>query len=243
MNTRDLYAIHMGNCVAHNPTLIYTFPTSNGEKNDIYNLHILDSILNENIIIICFQTYDDICFYDQNIHDDEKILNLEQFLTDVEQVIKSTIEQYKTHKIPILLGCSMGGYYAQLLFMRNPNKFHCISLGGVCDLSILDKCANNIFVGDHVINYNNNKEIWDKYNPCQIPMTEKLHTKIISCFGMINDEDLIPNIVPFYTRINTWNYIKYYDLCHDFSSWRFMAHDIFKGNMPDFHDFRIDFYK
>jgi len=227
----NLFLIHEGK-ITLDPVIIFTFPTSNGRKDDLINFGVFDSILNENIVIVGIQTRDDECFYSQDLTDDEKIENLFIFLDDLQKVFKFVSDKYITTKIPILFGCSIGGYYAHLVYMMHPNKFHCVSLSGICDLTILDQ----------TINYATNIQKWKKLNPIEINICENIYTKIISCFGMRDDLILTKNISVFYDKLKTWNYVKYYDLNHNFNSWKIMTRDIFKGNLCDFHEFRNEFY-
>ena len=243
MNKKEcLRVIFRPGYISANPNIIFTFPTSNGNKLDILNFGVMLPIFSENVVIVCLQTRDYDCFYNPHITDNEKVINLENYLHDVDKVIDDVLERYRTIKIPIVMGCSMGGYYAHLMYMRYPNKFNCITFGGLCDLSILDKNANNGLFNDRIIDYYNNKQIWDKYNPMAITNTDKLHTKIIACYGLPEDNDLINGVYEYYLRLNTWNYIKKYTYGHNFTDWGKMLEDVFKGKTIEFHEFRREFY-
>ena len=64
-------------------------------------------IFNENIVIVCFQTRNVDCFYNQQLTDNKKVNNLENYLRDVNEVIDDVLKRYKTTRIPIVMGCSM----------------------------------------------------------------------------------------------------------------------------------------
>lgn len=231
----------MNQNVSDNPNVIFTFPTSCGNKMDLINFNVLESILNENTIFVFFQTDDPNCFYDPKLSDQQKAFNLEQFLLKLETTMYSILNHYHTTKTPILFGCSMGGYYAHLLFMRNLNRFHCISLGGFCHLKILDK-KDGPFNGDKVIDYFNCQQLWDQYNPIMMRKINGLDVIVISCLSLPNDYVFLNDMYVYYLRLDTWNYIKTYNLQHDFDSWREMVKDIFKGDNQEFNDFRVEFY-
>lgn len=238
-----LYEIYKCKNCSRNPTIIFTFPTSNGKKKDILNLDIVAPILNEDILFVLIQTDDDNCFYNSSLSDNDKINNLNSFCKSIDKLFEYIFEKYPTSKTPILMGCSMGGYYAQLFYMRHPNKFNCISLGGMCNIEILDINAEHLWNGDKIINYYENKKDWDKFNPYELDSTRNTTTKLISCFGGKEDGFLIKDVYNFHQKLKTWNYIKIYDLYHNHGSWYVMINDIFKGSSTEFHDFRMDFYK
>jgi len=238
-----LFSIYKSERLDKNPHIIFTFPTSNGQNTDILNFNVLESLLGDNVLIFMIQTQDYNCFYDPMIGDHRKIMNLSDFFQIVDTIFNNILVSYETIHKPLLLGCSMGGYYAQMCFLMHPNRFNCISLGGMCDISVLDKNNPNTPWGDRVINYYNFKQYWDQYNPVAFPIKEKLHTRLIACFGTRQDGFLMERVYEFHNRIETWNYIKMYDLGHSFDAWREMATDIFKGTSQEFHDFRQELWK
>lgn len=75
-----------------------------------------------------------------------------------------------------------------------------------------------------------------------MPIDDKPHNKIIACYGIPEDNDLICDIYNYYSRLNAWNYIKNYSYGHNFNVWGKMFADIFKGKTQEFHDFRFEFY-
>lgn len=243
IETNKLFSIYKSCHSDLNPTIIFTFPTSNGQRTDIINFNVLDPILDENIIIVMIQTQDDMCFYDPDMSEHAKMLKLSDFFNTIDTIFTNILSRYKTTKTPILLGCSMGSYYALMCFLRHPNRFHSISLGGMCDISILDKNASQTPYEDRVINYYDYQDYWDHYNPIALPITTKFNTRLIACYGIKQDNFLKATVYDLHDRIKTWNYIKMYDLGHDFSAWQNMVTDIFKGTSTEFHDFRIEFYE
>ena len=224
-----------------NNKMIITFPTSNGYKYDLINFNVLDSIVNEGIIFVFIQTNDYDCFYNLDLTDKEKSNNLNNYILEIEKDIQHLIIKYDIKTIPVLLGLSLGGYYSHLIALRNPNKFHCISLSGVCDLELLDKNQTHHYITDKVINYETKKYLWKHLNPINL-IDNNTISKFISCFG--NDDNLlIDNAYSFYENLDCWNYIKVYpNELHNFSSWSRMIYDIFKSNSKEFHDFRKEFY-
>jgi esterase/lipase superfamily enzyme len=240
----NLYTIYIPSGKIHdNPHIIFVFPTSNGDKMDIIHFDVLQSIYRENIIIVSLQTCDSNCFYDSSLSDLEKTTNLEEYLTHVNNIIDHILNTHQTNKKSILLGCSMGGYYANLMFMRYPNRFHCISLGGFIHLQILDKNATHQFNDDKIINYIVNQDLWNQYNPIKLASSQHRDTYIISCFATTDDAVFIEDTKIYYSYLSNYRHIKTYDdLHHNFSSWQQMASDIFKGSDPLFHDFRLIFY-
>lgn len=243
VENNNLFAIYRSDKCDNNPHIIFTFPTSNGHHTDVFNFNVFNPIRDENVIIVMIQTNDYQCFYDPMMSDQQKMMNLDDFLSLIDTVFTLILCKYETKRTPILMGCSMGGYYAQLFYLRHPNKFHCISLGGMCDISILDKNAVHNYSEDRIINYDIYKNQWDHYNPAVMPITEPLHTRLIACFGAKSDMFLMKNCYEFHHRIETWNYIKVYNLAHNFDAWRTMVYDIFKGSSLEFHEFREEFYE
>lgn len=239
----EMYKIYEGVGLKENPVIMYTFPTSKGKKEDLINYGVLESIMDENIVIVSIQTRDDECFYSKEIKDEEKIRNVYRFIKDVEGIVKLVESKYKTRKSPIVYGCSMGGYYAHLMYMMNQNKYDCISLGGFCDIKIMDRKARHKYECDKVINYERKKEEWDGVNPIAIKAEGEIERKIMSCYGTREDEELMRGIVEFYERLKTWNYVGYYDMGHNFESWERMTRDIFKGERGEYHEFRKEFYE
>ena len=237
-----LYTIYHHDKPDSNSKMIFTFPTSLGSKLDIINFGTLDSILNENIIFVFFQTNDKDYFYN-NEPDEIKVPILKKYITTVETTMPKIIKKYSITSTPVLLGCSMGGYYAQLFYFRNPSQFHCISLGGVCSLSTLDRNGTNKFDSDKVIDYWKNQKLWKEFDPIQLQIKRKQPTKALLCFGCFDDNDFIVDTYYLYGNLPIWNYIKIYMLGHNFPSWTQMIYDIFKNSNTYFHDFRIDFYK
>ena len=239
----ELFSIFKSPNCSSNPNIIFTFPTSNGSKYDIMNFDVLSPILNENLLIVLIQTDDYSCFY-STASDEIKIKYLSKFIRDVKNVFNYVLKKYPTNKKPILLGCSMGGFYAQYFYMSCPNKFICFSLSGFSNLSLLDKNGqSHNFNDDKVINYYANKFMWDFYNPVYLEHKHRILSKIFICFAVHDDGIFIDDSVSFYYNSNISNYIKYYDEYHSFPSWRNMAYDIFKGCGPEFHEFRLDFYR
>lgn len=233
-----------------NPNMIITFPTSRGHKHDMFQFGVLQSLMNENIVFLFMQTRDQECFYDPKLSDEEKTRNLETYLNEAKEIIDEVKIKYEPMtRRPILIGCSMGGYYAQLFFMKYPNQFDCISLGGFCDVSLMDRHADHMYQDDKTIDYWAHRDLWDRYNPCCLDIDKaiplKNTNKIFSCFGVIHDQPLMRSVYEFCHRLETYSidmYIKQYDLCHDFHAWGNMVRDIFKGTTPEFHDFRLNFY-
>ena len=142
----------------------------------------------------------------------------------------------------------MGGYYAQLFFMKYPNQFDCISLGGFCDVALMDRRADHMYQDDKTIDYWGHRDLWDRYNPCCLGVPTghtPVKTTIFSCFGVIYDQPLMRNVYELHSHLEAHSidmYIKQYSLCHDFHAWGNMVRDIFKGTTPEFHDFRLNFY-
>lgn len=243
VKTTELYTVYRSQNAGPNPNMIITFPPARGHKHDLFQYGILQPLMNENVVFLFLQTRDHECFYDPKLSDEEKTQNLKSYITEIKEVIDEVKGKYEPMtRRPILMGCSMGGYYAQLFFMKYRNQFDCISLGGFCDLAIMDHHTDHMFQDDKVIDYWGHRDLWDQYNPCCLQSDGSLQNKIFSCFGITCDQPLMRNVYDFYRRLGVYNYIKQYNLCHDFHSWGNMVRDIFKGTTPEFHDFRMNFY-
>ena len=199
----------------------YFFPTSCGNRWDPYNFGLCDTVKDlNNVLIVLVDTPDMKSFY-ASVDQSTKISHVDKFVKDFDVLRKTLRGQFPNLQGPaILVGTSMGGYYASLLQMVYKGKDYVIGYSPLVDIRLMDNVSG---------------EEWNRLNP--IFSIDKNCEKIFyfytldGCYTYLSDP--VKKYLQPYIHPGT----------HDWPTWRQMSWRFFKGSDVGPHSFRLWFYE
>ncbi len=215
--------------------IVVVFPMTKGKRTDPGSHGCIQEITDA--IICLYSTPDTETFYSSH-SDERKQANLRQWQHTFQQYIRQVETQHSVAGPHLLMGFYMGGYYAQWLYLLYPNQYHVLSLGGLSDLSKLDRHNPQAEEADKLITYSQG---WQEFNPANlVKYYPGSTTRIAAVYG--SDDGYFREVTQWmYHQLSQkgcWNYVlnvPYFT--HTYTQWSQVIGDIFRDHYLDLSSF------
>ena len=211
----------------HTGLPLLVFPTQNAMSDNFENFGMIETLADEinrgNIQLFCVDTVDSETW--SNVWGDKewRAQRQEQYFNYIkEEVLPFVNNINSTNRLPVTVGCSLGGLHAAIFFFRRPELFSgMLSLSGVYDAKFFfDGWLNQTLYENSPIDFLAN--IWEGHPDIQTYNQKK----IILCVGQGRWEDEGRRTIAIMRdifngkHINAWVDFWGFDVDHDWVWWK-----------------------